>query len=183
MDEKIVIATVLLSDIKPYPRNPRKNDQAVEAVAESIRQCGYVAPIVVDEDMVILAGHTRYKALKKLGRAEAEIVIKTGLSEEQKRKYRLLDNKTNELADWDFDLLASELDGLDFCDLDLDWQGSGDGDIELKEVPKVEQKNLEKYRYIHYLVTIDVNEHDKIVDIIEELRNAGAEVSQTKNST
>lgn len=119
MDNKIEIATVHLADVKPYPQNPRKNDQAVEAVAESIRQCGYVAPIIVDEDMVILAGHTRYKALKKLGRTEAEVVIKAGLSEDQKRKYRLLDNKTNELADWDFGLLASELNGLDFGGFDF----------------------------------------------------------------
>lgn len=113
--------TTKLSEIKPYPNNPRKNDQAVEAVAESIRQCGYVAPIIVDEDGVILAGHTRYKALKKLGRVEAEVVVKTGLTDEQKRKYRLLDNKTNELADWDYELLSNELEGLDFGDLHFDW--------------------------------------------------------------
>lgn len=123
--------TTKLSEIKPYPNNPRKNDQAVEAVAESIRQCGYVAPIIVDEDNVILAGHTRYKALKQLCYTEAEVVVKAGLSEEQKRKYRLLDNKTNELADWDFDLLADELDGLDFGDIQLDW---GVDDDEEKEV-------------------------------------------------
>ena len=110
-----------LKDIHPYPNNPRKNDGAVDAVAESIRQCGYVAPIIVDEDGIILAGHTRYKALKKLGHTDAEVIVKEGLTEGQKRKYRLLDNKTNELADWDFDLLADELDGLDFGDLDLDW--------------------------------------------------------------
>lgn len=115
------LARKKLSEIKPYERNPRKNDQAVDAVAESIRQCGYVAPIIVDEDGIILAGHTRYKALKKLGMEEAEVVVRAGLTEEQKRKYRLLDNKTNELAEWDFDLLADELDGLDFEGLDLDW--------------------------------------------------------------
>lgn len=115
------LKTIRLEDIKPYPNNPRKNDQAVKSVAESILQCGYVAPIIVDEDMVILAGHTRYKALRTLGRTEAEVVIKAGLSEEQKKKYRLLDNKTNELADWDFDLLTDELDGLDFGKLELDW--------------------------------------------------------------
>ena len=110
-----------IDDIHPYGNNPRKNDKAVDAVTESIRQCGYIAPIIVDEDLVILAGHTRYKALKKLGRKEAEVVVKKGLTEEQKKKYRLLDNKTNELAEWDFDLLKEELDGLDFGDLDLDW--------------------------------------------------------------
>ena len=127
--------TTKLSEIKPYPNNPRKNDQAVEAVAESIRQCGYVAPIIVDEDGVILAGHTRYKALKRLGRVEAEVVVKTGLTDEQKRKYRLLDNKTNELADWDYDLLAEELDGLDFgdLDLDLDWGIELEGPKEVQE--------------------------------------------------
>ena len=108
------IVKLKLSKIKPYAKNPRKNDGAVDAVAESIRQCGYCAPIVVDEDYVILAGHTRYKALKKLGWAEAEVVVRAGLTDEQKRKYRLLDNKTNEFAGWDFELLESELDGLDF---------------------------------------------------------------------
>lgn len=110
-----------LSEITPYERNPRKNDQAVDAVAESIRQCGYVAPIIVDEDGIILAGHTRYKALKKLGMEDAEVVVRDGLNEEQKRKYRLLDNKTGELAEWDIDLLEMELDGLDFDALELDW--------------------------------------------------------------
>lgn len=117
-----------LSDIHPYANNPRKNDGAVDAVAESIRQCGYVAPIIVDEDGVILAGHTRYKALRKLGHTEAEVIVKEGLTEEQKRKYRLLDNKTNELAGWDFELLAQELEELDFGDFDF---GLGDFDTDL----------------------------------------------------
>lgn len=110
-----------LSKIKPYEKNARKNDEAVEYVIKSIEQCEYVAPIILDENNVILAGHTRYKALKKLGYTEAECVIKEGLSEEQKKKYRLLDNKTAEFAEWDFDLLKDELDGLDFEDLDIDW--------------------------------------------------------------
>lgn len=115
------LVTMKLSEIHPYERNPRHNGPAVDAVAESIQQCTYVAPIIVDEDGVILAGHTRYQALKKLKRKEAQVIVKAGLSEEQKRKYRLLDNKTAELADWDLDLLTEELEGLDFGDLDLDW--------------------------------------------------------------
>lgn len=110
-----------IGDIKPYPNNPRKNDDAVAAVVESIKQCGYCAPIVVDEDGVVLAGHTRLKALKKLGRTEAEVCVKTGMTKEQKKKYRLLDNKTNELAEWDFDALAEELDDLDFGDFDFEF--------------------------------------------------------------
>lgn len=126
------LQTLKIKDIHPYERNARKNDQAVDAVAKSIEQCSYVAPIVVDENHVILAGHTRWKALKKLGRTECECIVKDGLTDEQKKKYRLLDNKTNELADWDFDLLADELDGLDFGDLQLDW-GVGQKEPEVIE--------------------------------------------------
>lgn len=111
--------TMALGKIKPYERNPRINDGAVDAVAESIRQCGYVAPIIVDENGVILAGHTRWKALQKLGESSARVLVAEGLSEEQKRKYRILDNKTGELAEWDRDLLNIELDGLDFDGFDF----------------------------------------------------------------
>lgn len=129
------LITMKLEDIRPYPNNPRKNNTAVEAVAESIRQCGYVAPIIIDENGVILAGHTRYKALKTLGRAEAEVVVKEGLTEEQKKKYRLLDNKTNELASWDLELLASELEGMDLGGLAVDWGLPELDDIELADGP------------------------------------------------
>lgn len=110
-----------LSEIVPYENNARKNDKAVKDVAESIKQCGYIAPIIVDENNVILAGHTRYKALKKLGYKEITVRKISGLTEEQKRKYRLLDNKTNELADWDFEKLKDEINGLDFSEFDIDW--------------------------------------------------------------
>lgn len=122
-----------LTEIFPYPNNPRRNDNAVEAVAESIRQCGYVAPIIVDENGVILAGHTRYKALQRLGRSEAEVIVKDGLTEEQKKKYRLLDNKTGELASWDLELLSDDLEGLDFGDLELDWGLDQDSSLDLDD--------------------------------------------------
>lgn len=113
------IVKLKLSQIKPYEKNPRRNDGAVDAVVASIEQCGYCSPILVDENNVILAGHTRYKALQKLGWEEAEVCVRSGLTDEQKRKYRLLDNKTNEFASWDFDLLADEIEGLDFGDFDF----------------------------------------------------------------
>lgn len=123
-----------LADIKPYENNPRKNDDAVNAVAESIRQCSYITPIIVDEDYVIIAGHTRYKALKALGEESAECLICDGLSEEQKKKYRFLDNKTGEKATWDLMKLEVELEGLDLegfdffgmaVDLPVDSEGGG----------------------------------------------------------
>ena len=113
------LKTVRLEEVRPYENNPRRNAGAEDAVAESIRQCGYVAPIVVDEEMVILAGHTRYKALTRLGHTTAKVLIAEGLSEEQKRKYRILDNKTGEIAEWDEDLLNIELEGLDFDGFDF----------------------------------------------------------------
>ena len=113
-----------INEIYPYPNNPRKNDKAVDAVAESIKQCGYISPIIIDEDGIILAGHTRYKALKKLGINDIEVIVKNGLSEDQKKKYRLLDNKTGEIAEWDYEMLEyeiSQIENLDFGELKIDW--------------------------------------------------------------
>ena len=108
-----------LSELKPYENNPRINDGAVDDVAESIRQCSYIAPIIIDEDGVILAGHTRYKALKKLGYQECEVVIVSDLTEVQKKKYRLYDNKTAEMASWDQKKLCAELCDVDFQGYDF----------------------------------------------------------------
>ena len=108
-----------LSEIIPYENNPRKNDAAVNAVAESIRQCSYITPIIVDENHVIIAGHTRYKALMALGESEAECLVCDGLTEEQKKKYRFLDNKTGEKAAWDLMKLEVELEGLDLEGFDF----------------------------------------------------------------
>ena len=107
-------AKLKISEIRPYERNPRYTDEAVEALKESIKQCGYISPIVVNEEYTILAGHTRYRALWALGYEEVDCIVVTGLTEEQQRKFRLLDNKTAEIATWDYDRLVEELDGLDF---------------------------------------------------------------------
>lgn len=113
------LITLSLDEIHPYENNPRFNDNAVEAVAESIRQCTYVQPIIIDEDHVILAGHTRLKALKLLGVEQCQCLVYSGLTDEQKRKYRYLDNKTGEAALWDLEKLEQELEGLDLGDLDF----------------------------------------------------------------
>lgn len=140
-----------LSDIRPYPGNPRKNDAAVDAVAESIRQCGYISPIIVDEEGVILAGHTRYKALKKLRRKQADVAIAEGLSEEQKRKFRLLDNKVGEIAQWDEDLLRIELGDLDFGQFDFNFPS-----FELPETVTVQ--SYERRKCIEDVVEDDYDE-------------------------
>lgn len=113
------LETLQVKDLVPYENNPRKNDSAVEAVVESIRQCTYITPIIVDEKHVILAGHTRYKALVKLGIEEVQCLICDGLTEEQKKKYRYLDNKTGEKATWDLMKLETELEGVDLGGFDF----------------------------------------------------------------
>ena len=96
----------------PYERNPRNNDKAVDAVAESIKEFGFLQPIVIDKDGVIAAGHTRLKAAEKLGLEQVPVVMADELTEEQIKAFRLADNKTAELAGWDFDLLSEELKGI-----------------------------------------------------------------------
>lgn len=124
------LETVKIDKIRPYKNNPRKNEEAVDSVVESIKQCSYVSPIVVDENYEILAGHTRYKALEKLGRKEIEVLVVDNLTEEQKTKYRILDNKTNELAGWDWDKLDEELQLIDFGDFDFGFTNPNDTDID-----------------------------------------------------
>jgi hypothetical protein len=114
IDEGTVHRDVSVDQLKPYVKNPRKNKAAVKLVANSITDTGYNSPIVVDEDWVILAGHTRYFAIKTVLKwAHIPFVVqKHGLSEDQKRLYRLADNSTGEVAEWDKGLLLEELEAL-----------------------------------------------------------------------
>ncbi len=107
-----------LADIKPYEKNPRQNDAAVDAVAESIRRFGFRQPIVVDEAGVIVCGHTRWKAAQKLGLAEVPVHVARDLTPEQIRAYRIADNKTAELAEWNLELLPIELAELQGAGID-----------------------------------------------------------------
>lgn len=119
-----------LSEIKPYEKNPRKNDDAVKYVAESIKEFGFKVPIVIDQDGIIVAGHTRYKASKKLGLEVVPCIIADDLTEEQLKAYRLADNKVSEQAEWDLDLLNEELDGI----FDIDMSDFG-FDLSFEEEP------------------------------------------------
>ena len=138
------------TDVKPYEKNPRVNDQAVDAVASSISEFGWQQPIVVDTDGVIIAGHTRWKAAKKLGMDSVPVVVARNLTPEQVRAYRLADNRTGELAEWDWDLLAEELDAIEDIDMsELGFDASemeiedpvstGEGDVSEDVVPEAEE--------------------------------------------
>ena len=131
--------TVGLDQLKPYANNPRINGEAVKATMESIRKCGYISPIIVDDDLNVLAGHTRLEALRELGRSEAEVLQIRGLSEKAKREYRILDNRTQDFSRWDLEKLVDELTGLDFdedvfhiSELVDAFSDAGDGEAESK---------------------------------------------------
>lgn len=98
-----------LAEIHPYKNNPRKNDKAVDAVAASIQQYGFLVPLVISKEHEIITGHTRFKAAKKLGLASVPCVIADELTPEQVKAFRLVDNKVGELAEWDVDMLPLEL--------------------------------------------------------------------------
>lgn len=110
-----------ITDLIPYEKNPRKNDEAVKYVAESIKEFGFKVPIVIDSDGVVIAGHTRLKAAKKLKLKEVPCIIADDLTEEQVKAYRLADNKVAEKAEWDFELLGAELDNI--FDIDMETFG------------------------------------------------------------
>jgi DNA modification methylase len=108
-----------LDQIKPYPGNPRINDEAVEAVTASLKEYGFRQPIVVDAEDVIIVGHTRFKAAQKLGLAKVPVHVATDLTAAQVKAYRIADNATNEIAEWNYELLPIELSALQEMEYDL----------------------------------------------------------------
>lgn len=143
------IVELKLSDLKEYENNPRYNDGAVDAVAESINKFGFKVPIIIDSDGVIVAGHTRLKAAKKLGLETVPCIIAEDLTPEQVKAFRLADNKVGELAEWDFDALELELQALQGMNLDFDMQDFGfdlsefeePQEIVEDEAPEVDEEN------------------------------------------
>lgn len=134
------ICNMKITDIIPYDKNPRLNDGAVEAVANSIKEFGWRAPIVVDKDMVIICGHTRLKAAIQLGLEEVPVHIADNLTPEQVQAYRIADNRTGEIAEWDYSLLPVELKELQDSDFDLSLLGF-DAD-ELDKLLNGEEENV-----------------------------------------
>ena len=164
-----------IDSIRPYEHNPRKNDAAVDAVAASISEFGWKVPIVIDKDGVIVAGHTRYKAAQKLGLGTVPCIIADDLTEDQIKAFRLADNKTAELAEWDLDLLDLEL-----ADIDLDMSQFGfdlgeddpvevvedDYEPELPEEPKTKRGDIYQLGR-HRLMcgdSTDINAIDRLMD-------------------
>lgn len=119
-----------LSEIQPYENNPRKNDNAVPYVKESIRRYGFKVPIVIDKNGVIVAGHTRYLASIELGLETVPCIIADDLTDAEVKEFRLVDNKTSEYAGWDFELLEEELEDIDFDGFDFGFSNAEPIDID-----------------------------------------------------
>lgn len=132
-----------VSELKAYENNPRKNDNAVEAVANSIREFGFKVPIVIDSNNVIVCGHTRLKAAIQLGMETVPCIVASDLTEEQIRAFRLADNKTNELAEWDFEKLNLEIEGIENIDLGDFGFEVGDS-IKWDDVPELDEESYEE---------------------------------------
>lgn len=169
------VKNVSINTVKPYENNPRNNDDAVDAVANSIKEFGWQQPIVVDIGGVIIAGHTRYKAAKKLKLKEVPIVVADNLSEEQVKAYRLADNKVSELAEWNTSLLDEELEQI----LDIDMSDFGFDEID-DEPTDLDADNpyTQKTDIPQYEITGEEPKESELVDtskrdkLVEHINNA-----------
>lgn len=162
-----------LEEIKPYENNPRHNDGAVKAVAESIRNFGFNQPIVVDKNNVIIVGHTRWKAAKQLGLQEVPVLKADNLTDEQANAYRLADNKTGELAEWNFEKLEEELENFRGSDIDMTDFGftiedlfGGAGEEEGEAVGKKENG----YSIVYEIAFNNEEEQEQWYDFLSQLK-------------
>lgn len=144
------IVNMPIGSIRPYGNNPRKNDAAVPYVAESIREFGFRVPLLIDRDGVIVAGHTRYKAAKQLGLTELPCIVADELTPAQIRAFRIADNKTSELAGWDYEALQREFEGLQAEDFDLNLTGFNEYEQTEYGMPDAVPEKLDKEEFKEY---------------------------------
>ena len=162
-----------ISELKPYENNPRKNDEAVEFVANSIKEFGFKVPLVIDKDNIIVAGHTRYKASKQLGLKEVPCIVADDLTEEQIKAFRLADNKVSEKSLWDYEKLDIELENIvdinmeqfDFNNNTIDWDNVEELSDETYDKP---EHNMLECPQCHH---IDRDIHFKKVQGVEITEN------------
>jgi DNA modification methylase len=145
------IEYIPISEVIPYDNNPRKNDGAVDIVMKSISENGFKNPIILDKNNVIIAGHTRLKAALKLGLIEVPVIWADDLTDEQVKAFRIMDNKSSEYAEWDLDLLKTELEELKNLNVDLDL--SGFSEVELnKLIPEETEEHFEEPKEAKYKI-------------------------------
>lgn len=183
MSKNLNVKMMPIGDVVPYEKNPRLNDQAVDAVASSIREFGFKVPIVVDSKGVVVSGHTRLKAAKALGLGEVPVIVADDLDDTKIKAFRLADNKVAELADWDESLLIKELEELDDLNYDMgqfdfeldlddaDGEGSGeDGSDDMGDIPD----NINVMET--FALNVIVKDEAEQAELYEEMLGRGYEV-------
>lgn len=163
-----------IDELIPYENNPRKNDNAVEYVKNSIKDYGFKVPIVIGKDNIVVAGHTRLKAAKELNLDRIPCIVADDLTEEQIKAFRLADNKVSEFSEWDFDLLNSELDELK--ELDLDMSDFGFKDLDLSEYEESNNNDLDtEYQQLYdkTVIAIEFDTEEKLESAFSKLTDEG----------
>ena len=147
------IVNIKTDKLIPYINNPRDNTNAIDKVASSIQEFGFKVPIVVDKDNVVINGHTRLLASKKLGLEEVPCIIADDLSEAQIKAFRIADNKVSEYSTWDMELLQIELEAL--CEMGIDMEITGFNEIECMEMLEDIMPNTDDY-------DVDIDDYDDV---------------------
>jgi len=165
-----------IEEIIPYARNPRNNITAVDAVVSSIKEFGFQQPIVIDKSNVIIVGHTRHLASRKLGLKKVPVVVADNLTDSQVKAYRIADNRINQNASWDYDLLK-----LEFDDIDLDVNFTGFDEEEINNIidgwqtdidlPTTDGESLEGLKPVLKLEFNNDDDKDQAINFIEEALN------------
>ena len=167
------VSNVSLSELKEYENNPRLiNDEAIERVAASIKEFGFKVPIIVDEDNVIIAGHTRKLAAQSVGMDEVPVIIADDLTEEQIKAFRLADNKVSEFSEWDFELLYSEMETLDI-DMDLFGFDEELPDIDIDDVfqEEPEAPKVNKLKWNGGEIEINASDDQTLTDKLTDYKS------------
>ena len=156
MEKKKQIIYKKVVELVPYENNPRNNDEAVDYVANSIKQFHFQVPIIIDKDNVVVAGHTRLKACKKLGIEEVPCIVADDLTEDQIKAFRIADNKVGEVSTWDIEKLGFEL-----ADIDIDMSEFGDFGLE-DDSDNVDLENKEQKPELEFTEVLG-EEHNYVV--------------------
>jgi hypothetical protein len=156
MEKKKQIIYKKVVELVPYENNPRNNDEAVDYVANSIKQFHFQVPIIIDKDNVVVAGHTRLKACKKLGIEEVPCIVADDLTEDQIKAFRIADNKVGEVSMWDIEKLGFEL-----ADIDIDMNEFGDFGLE-DDSDNVDLENKEQKPELEFTEVLG-EEHNYVV--------------------
>lgn len=175
MADELQIVYKDINDLQMYENNPRKNSDAVQYVANSISQFGFKVPIIIDKNNMIICGHTRYKAARRLKMAKVPCIMADDLSEDQIRAFRLADNKVAEMSTWDYDRLEQEfmlLDPLEFDIADFGFFPNYDTDDEEEDEDDNETYGSDNQRFIVQIECKSLNEQR---ETYERLTNMGIE--------